>query len=109
MTDNLVSKKLNILLLQTQTIIFLIFVVLFQLNDQIDLLLIFYTLDTKQRFGINNTNTTKLDKMTGDIRCTSDQGGIAYFFNLYNIIRYKTVSSVDQLQCNLGLDRKSVV
>ena len=41
--------------------------------------------------------------MTGDVRCASDQGSITYFLNLYDIIRYKTMTSVDQLQRNLGL------
>ena len=47
MAYDLVAKELNVLLLQTETVIFLILIIFLELDDKIDFLLVLYTLYTK--------------------------------------------------------------
>ena len=72
MAYDLVSKILRILLMKSQTVVLLVAVPLFQLDNKIDRLGILNTLNTKQGLHINNTNTTKLNKVTCDIRCRTN-------------------------------------
>ena len=64
MAYDLVSKILCILLMKSQTVVLLVSVPLFQLDNKIDRLGILNALNTKQGLYINNTNTTKLNKVT---------------------------------------------
>ena len=68
MAYNLVSKILCIFLMKSQTVVFLISVPLLKLDNKIDRLGILNTLDTKQCFYIDDTDASKFDKMTCDIR-----------------------------------------
>ena len=63
MADNLVSKELNILFFQAQTVVFFLFVPLFKLDNKVDRLGILYALDTKQRLDVDDTDTAQLDEM----------------------------------------------
>ena len=60
MADNLVSKELNILFFQAQTVVFFLFVPLFKLDNKVDRLGILYALDTKQRLDVDDTDTAQL-------------------------------------------------
>ena len=60
------------------------------------------TLYTIQCLYVDNTNTAKFNKMSGDIRCASDQCIIADLADLYYVIGNKTVSALDQLQSCLA-------
>ena len=86
--------------MKSQTVIFLISVPLLKLDNKVDGLGILNTLYTEQCFYIDDTDTTKLNKMTCDIRRRSYQRYIADLTDLNNIITDKTVAT---------LDRKSVV
>ena len=103
MADNLVSKELNILFFQAQTVVFFLFVPLLELDDKIDGLGIFYALDTKQCLDVDDTDTAQLDKVTRDIRCRSDQRNVADTADFNHIITDETMASFDQLQCSLAL------
>ena len=80
MADNLVSKELNILFFQAQTVVFFLFVPLFKLDNKVDRLGILYALDTKQRLDVDDTDTAQLDKVTRDIRCRSDQRNVCLLY-----------------------------
>ena len=69
MADHLIAQEFCILLGQSQTVVLLVAVPLFQLDNKIHRLGILNTLNTKQGLHINNTNTTKLNKVTCNIRC----------------------------------------
>ena len=103
MAHDLVSKILGVLLMKSQTVILLVAVPLFQLNNQVYRLGILNALNTEQGLHINDTNTAKLNKMTCDIRCRTNQCNITYLTKLYNIITYKTVTTLDQLKGSLAL------
>ena len=68
MTNNLIAQKLCILVFQSQTVILLIFVPLLQLDYHVDRLCVLYTLYTEQGLYINDSDTAKLNEMTGNIR-----------------------------------------
>ena len=101
MAYNSISQEFGIFLFQPQSIIFFIPIPLFQLDHHVDRLVIFYTLHTIQCLDINDTNSTQFNKMPGNIRCCSHQRYIADLTDLYHIIRYQTVSTLDQFQGSL--------
>ena len=103
MAYNLISKILCIFLMQAETVIFFVSVPLFQFDNQIHRLCILNALNTKQSFDIDNTNTTKFNEMSCDIRCRAHQRHITDFTKFYNIITDKTMSSFDQFQRSLTL------
>lgn len=98
MADNFVSEEFRILVLEAETIVFLIFIPFFELNDHIDGLGIFYTLDTEQGLYVNNTDPANFDEISCDIRGGTDESLIADLANLHNVITYETVSTLDELQ-----------
>ena len=89
--------------MKSQTIIFLISVPLLKLDNKVDRLGILNTLYTEQCFYIDDTDTTKFDKVTCDIRRRSYQRYIADLTDLNNIITDKTVATFNQLQSSLAL------
>ena len=103
MAYNLVSKILWIFLMKSQTVVFLISVPLLKLDNKIDRLGILNTLDTEQCFYIDDTDASKFDKMTCDIRCRTYQCLITDLADLHNIIRHQTMASLNQLQSSLAL------
>ena len=92
MTDDLISENLCILILQSQTVIVRILIPLFQIHDQVDALCMLDTLYTEHTLDIDNSDSSKLDKMSRNIRSRTDQRLIRNLLDLYNIIRYKTMS-----------------
>ena len=93
-----VAQKFRIRLFQSETIVFFFSAPVFQCDDQIDILCLPDALHTKHGLHIYDSNTTKLDKMSGDIRCRTNQRIIADLTDLYHVICYQTMSSLDQLQ-----------
>ena len=89
--------------MKSQTVVFLISVPLLKLDNKIDRLGILNTLDTEQCFYIDDTDASKFDKMTCDIRCRTYQCHITDLTDLDNIITDKTMASLDQLQSSLAL------
>ena len=86
------------------TVVFFIFIPLFQLDDKIDGLGILNTLDTEQGLHIDDTDAAKLDKMPGDIRRSIPPGSSSLTLaDLHHIITDKTMASLDQLQSSLAL------
>ena len=57
MTYDFIAEELCVLLLKSQTVILVILLPVFQLDDQIDLLLLLDALDTEQRLHINDANS----------------------------------------------------
>ena len=98
-----VAQKFRIRLFQSETIVFFFSAPVFQCDDQIDILCLPDALHTKHGLHIYDSNTTKLDKMSGDIRCRTNQRIIADLTDLYHVICYQTMSSLDQLQRCLAL------
>ena len=103
MAHDLVSKVLGVFFMQTETVVFFVAVPLFQFDDKVNRLRILDALNTEQRLDIDDADATKLDEMTRDIRRRADQSDVTDFTQLYNIIAYQTVSTLDQLQCSLTL------
>ena len=103
MAHDLVSKVFGVFFMQTETVIFFVAVPLFQFDDKVYRLGILDTLNTEQRFDIDDTDASKLDKMPRDVRRRSDQSDVTYFTKFYNIITYQTMPTLDQLQCSLTL------
>ena len=101
MAYNLISQKFRILILQSQTIVFLILIPVLQLNYHVNILSILHAFYTKQRFYINNANSSQLNKMLGNIRRASHQSLIADLADLHNIICNQAVSTLNQLQGSL--------
>ena len=99
----LISKVLCILLMQSKTIVFLVSVPLLKLDHEIDRLGILNALNTEQCFYIDDTDTTKFDKVTCDIRRRSHQCYVTDLTDFNNIITDKTMTSLDQLQGCLAL------
>ena len=103
MAHNPVSENLGVCLLQSETVILLILVPLLKLDNHVYALCLLDTLNSEKALDIYNTDSAKLYKMPCDIRCCSDKCLITYLLNLNNIIRYKTMSSLDELQRCLTL------
>ena len=101
MACDLIAEIIHIFLFQTKTIIFFILAPVFQTDDQIDISRILYAGNTEQCLDIDNTDTAQLDEMLCNIRSGSDQCIITYLADLYYVIRNKTMSTLDQLQCRL--------
>ena len=95
MADHLIAEKLRVAVLQAQPVVLFVLVPVLQLNDHVDILGIFYALNTVQGLHINDTDTSQLDEVLGDIRRTSYQSRVTDFADLYNIIGYKTMSALD--------------
>ena len=68
MTYDFIAEELCVLLLKSQTVILVILLPVFQLDDQIDLLLLLDSLDTEQRLHVNDADSAQLDKVTCDVR-----------------------------------------
>ena len=102
MADNLVAQIFRIFLFQSETVVFSVLVPLFQTDYEVDILCLADTRSTEQRLDVHNTNTAQLDKVLCDIRCSSDQCFLTDLADLYNIVRYQTVSSLNQLKRRLG-------
>ena len=100
--DNLVAQIFRIFLFQSETVVFSVLVPLFQTDYEVDILCLADTRSTEQRLDVHNTNTAQLDKVLCDIRCSSDQCFLTDLADLYNIVRYQTVSSLNQLKRRLG-------
>ena len=90
--DNLVAQIFRIFLFQSETVVFSVLVPLFQTDYEVDILCLADTRSTEQRLDVHNTNTAQLDKVLCDIRCSSDQCFLTDLADLYNIVRYQTVS-----------------
>ena len=66
------------------------------------------TLYTEHTLDIDNSDSSKLDKMSRNIRSRTDQRLIRNLLDLYNIIRYKTMSTPNHLQSRLTLTKATV-
>ena len=103
MAYNLVAKELGILIFHAKAVILLVLIPLLQLDYHVNRLCILYALYTEQRLDIDNADTAKLDEMTGNIRCRTDQGFIADAADLDHIIADETVTALNQFQRCLTL------
>ena len=73
MAYNLITKKFCILLSKSKPVVFAILVPVLKRNDEINILCLSYTLHTKQRLYVNDTNSAKFNKMAGNIRCCTNK------------------------------------
>ena len=89
--------------MKSKPVIFFVPIPLFKFDNKVNRLCILNTLYTKQCLDINDTDTTKFNKMTGNIRCRSDQSNVTDFTKFYDIITYKTMTTLDQFQSGLAL------
>ena len=99
----LISQIFGVTFFQSQSVVLFIFIPVFQADDQIDRLRIFYGRCTEQSLDIHDADTTQFNEVLCDIRCGTHQRIIADLAEFYHIIGYQTMSSLDQLQSRLGL------
>ena len=103
MTNNFITKIFNIVFLKSHAVVFCIFFPICKLNNQINLLLFFYTFYTIQCFNIYNTNSTNFNKMTCNTRCRTYQSMLINFTNFHNIIGNQTMSPANKFQSCFAL------
>jgi len=68
MTGHFITKELGVFLIESKTVVLFVLVPLFQFDDQINALGLTDAFNTIQSLHINNTDTAKLDEMSGDLR-----------------------------------------
>ena len=68
MTGHFITKELGVFLIESQTVVLFVLVPLFQFDDQINALGLTDAFNTIQSLYINNTDTAKLNEMSGDLR-----------------------------------------
>ena len=71
MADDFISEKFRVLFVQSQAVVFSVFVPLFQTDNQINILGLLYTLNTVQSLDVDDTDTAQLDEMAGNLRRSS--------------------------------------
>ena len=103
MAYHLIAQIFGIILFQSQSVVLFVLIPIFQTDDQVNGLGIFYGQCTKQCLDIHDADTTQFNKVFCDIRCRTYQRIITDFTQFYHIISYQTMSSSDQLQGCLGL------
>ena len=101
MTYNFIAEYLCILFFKSHTVIVCVLIPLFKLYYKVYRLCILNAFNTEQCFCINYSYSPKFNKMSCYIRRSSYKRLIALFYNLNNIIRYKTVSSVNKFKSHL--------
>ena len=79
-----------------------------EIHDQVDALCMLDTLYTEHTLDIDNSDSSKLDKMSRNIRCRSYKCLITDSADFNYIITDKTVSTFDQLQSRLTLTKATV-
>src|SRR5699024_6624683 len=99
MAYDFISEKFCIFLFQSKTVVLPVLVPLFHIDHEIDRLCLSDALYTKQTLDIDNTDSAKLDKMSGDIGSFSNQSIFADFPDFNNIVCHKTMAAVNQFQC----------
>ena len=97
------SENLCVLLLKSKSVKLIVFVPLHKLYYEVDILEVLDTCKTKKSSNIDDSYTSKLYKMLGYLRSGTYKGILTYLFNLYHVIGYKTVSTLDKLQSSLAL------
>ena len=102
MAGDFITEKLCIFLLHTKSVVFLVRIILFQLDHQINRVRLFNALHTEQRLNIDDADTAQLDKMTRDIRRSSDQRDVTHTADFHNVITDQTMSALDELQRRLA-------
>ena len=68
MTCHFISKVFDILLFQSQAVIVIVFLPVFQLDDKIDVLFLLDTLNTIECLDIDDSDSAQFDKISRDVR-----------------------------------------
>src|SRR5699024_63033 len=75
--DHCIAEELDIVLLQTEAVVIRLSVPVLHADDHVDAGVQHHTLHAEQALYIHDTDTTKLDKMSRDVRGSSDQRIVA--------------------------------
>ena len=73
MAHNFIAEELRILLLKTEAVILIILLPVFQLDDEVDLLLFLDALHAEERLDIDDSDTAKFNEISRDVWRRADQ------------------------------------
>ena len=103
MTHYLVAEILGIFFLEAESVVICLLFPVLELDYEIYLLFFLYTLYSVKCFDIDDSDASKLYKVSGYLRRCAHERMLVDLSDFHHIIRHETMASSDELECGLTL------
>ena len=103
MTHYLVAEILGIFFLEAESVVICLLFPVLELDYEIYLLFFLYTLYSVKCLDIDDSDASKLYKVSGYLRRCAHERMLVDLSDFHHIIRHKTMTSSDELECGLTL------
>ena len=103
MTHYLVAEILGIFFLEAESVVICLLFPVLELDYEVYLLFFLYTLYSVKCLDIDDSDASKLYKVSGNLRRCAHERMLVDLSDFHHIIRHKTMASSDELECGLTL------
>lgn len=103
MTHYLVAEILGIFFLEAESVVICLLLPVLELDYEVYLLFFLYTLYSVKCLDIDDSDASKLYKVSGNLRRSAHERMLVDLSDFHHIIRHKTMASSDELECGLTL------